>query len=49
MFIFEVNDNDLIKTKIIWEIYIINSLKVKMLININIIRFKKINIIVLTK
>ena len=49
IFIFKVNNNNLIKIKIMWKIYIINGLKAKMLININIIKFKKINIIILIK
>ena len=49
MFILKINNNSLIKAKIIWKIYIINNLKAKILININIMRPEKINIIILTK
>ena len=49
MFIFKINNNSLIKVKITQEIHIINYLKTKILININIIKLKKINIIILTK
>ena len=49
MFIFGVNDNGLIKVKIMWEVHVINNLKAKMLVSIDIIRFKKINIIILIK
>ena len=49
MFIFKINENNLIKAKITQETHIIDSLKAKMLININIMGSEKINIIILTK
>ena len=49
IFILKINDNGLIKVKIMWKVYIINSLKAKILIDINIIKLKKIDIIILIK
>ena len=49
MFILGINNNGSIKAKITQKVYIINSLKIKILVNIDIIRLKKINIIILTK
>ena len=46
IYLLDKRDNKDIRAKIIKEVYLINSLKAKILLNIDIIDFKKINIIV---
>ena len=49
MYFLDLNNNKAVKVFVIKKVYIVNRLKAKMLININIIGFKLININVIKK